>query len=213
MRVGGSGFALGDEVERSRRIAAWSGVLAASAREGGALHRLQWIVRCLPGGSRALASGRAQRPRHRRSAATRSLLERAAPVLWRHEVLVALSVRGRSSPGRAAQCRRTGRRIVDELNAFERRCVAAGLEVDGALSRRRRLQPDPGPPRPSPGRLAGSPTPGPGRSGSTRAGRRLRTDADLARRLLDRRLAAQRGRERLPVAAHARGRLAADASR
>ena len=32
VRVGGSGFALGDEADRARRIAAWSGVLAGSAR-------------------------------------------------------------------------------------------------------------------------------------------------------------------------------------
>ena len=133
MRVGGSGFALGDEVERSRRIAAWSGVLASSAREGGALHRLQWVVRCLPGGLEGLCSGGLSD----RGIAARSyeaLLERAAPVLWRHDVLVALSVRAEAAPGgrRSAEA---SRRIIDEVNALERRCLAAGLDVETILSR------------------------------------------------------------------------------
>ena len=132
VRVGGSGFALGDEADRARRIAAWSGVLAGSAREGGALHRLQWMARCLPGGfdreapdevtDRGVATG-----------SYRSLLEQTAPLLWRHEVLVSLSVRAG-----AGATRRRGHdaadRIVDELEALERRCLAAGLEVDGVLS-------------------------------------------------------------------------------
>jgi hypothetical protein len=133
VRVGGSGFALGDEQDRAQRIAAWSGVLAGSAREGGALHRLQWMARCLPGGFDDGAVPAQATDRGVASDSYRSLLERAVPLLWRQEVIVSLSVRsaGGSSRRRAHD---TADRIVDELEALERRCLAAGLEVDGVLS-------------------------------------------------------------------------------
>jgi len=133
VRVGGSGFALGDEADRSRRIAAWSGVLAGSAREGGALHRLQWMARCLPGGFDDRAAPLKATDRGIATDSYRSLLEQAAPLLWRHEVIVALSVRAGAGSVRR-RSHDTADRIVDELEAFERRCLAAGLEVDGVLS-------------------------------------------------------------------------------
>jgi len=134
MRIGSPGFALGDELERSRRIAAWSGVLAGSAREGGALHRLQWIARCLPGScDDRYVTGEAA-DRGIATGSYRSLLERAAPLLWRHEVLLALSVRSATGHGRR-RGNDTARRMLDELEALERRCLAAGLDVDGVLSR------------------------------------------------------------------------------
>jgi hypothetical protein len=133
MRVGGSGFALGDEDDRARRIAAWSSVLAGSAREGGALHRLQWMARCLPGGFDDSAAPGEASDRGVASDSYRSLLEQAAPMLWRHEVLVSLSVRAPAGSVRR-RGHDTAERIVDELEALERRCLAAGLEVDGVLS-------------------------------------------------------------------------------
>jgi len=133
-RVGGAGFALGDDAERARRIAAWSGVLAGSAREGGSLHRLQWIARCLPGGFDDRAAAPLQvSGRGIATESYRSLLEQAGPLLWRHEVLVALSVRcATGSPRRRSND--GAERIVAELEALERRCLAAGLDVDGVLS-------------------------------------------------------------------------------
>lgn len=133
MRVGGSGFALGDEAERSRRIAAWSGVLASSAREGGGLHRLQWVARCLPGGVDGCPAPGEVTGRGIATHSYRSLLEHAVPLLWRHEVVVALTVRFGAGPGRR-RADDAASRVVDELEAFERRCTAAGLEVDGVLS-------------------------------------------------------------------------------
>jgi hypothetical protein len=132
MRIGGPSFALGDEMERSRLIAAWSGVLAASAREGGALHRLQWIARCLPGGFDDTSAPGERTDRGIAADSYRSLLEQAAPLLWRHEVLIVLSVRCATGRGRRGDD--TARRLVDELEAFERRCLAAGLDLDGVLS-------------------------------------------------------------------------------
>ena len=133
VRVAGSGFALGDEPDRARRIAAWSGVLAGSAREGGALHRLQWMARCLPGGFDESAGPVQVADRGVASSNYRSLLEQAAPLLWRHEVIVSLSVRSVAGPARR-RGQDAADRIVDELEALERRCLAAGLEVDGVLS-------------------------------------------------------------------------------
>ena len=133
VRVGGSGFALGDEADRARRVAAWSAVLAALAREGGALHRLQWVARCQPGGFDDAAEPEAAADRGIAAANYSSLLQHAVPGLWRHEVLVAVSVRTSSGPGRR-RGRETGERMIGELDALERRCVVAGLEVGGALS-------------------------------------------------------------------------------
>ena len=83
MRIGGSGFALGDDLDRSRKIAAWSAVLAASAREGGALHRLQWAAGCLPASFEDDSSLNDAIDRGIASHSYRSLLERARPLLWR----------------------------------------------------------------------------------------------------------------------------------
>jgi hypothetical protein len=133
VRVGGSGFALGDEADRARRVAAWSGVLAAMAREGGGLHRLQWMARCLPEGRGDPALPSAEADRGIAAESYRSLLERAAPALWRHEVLVAVSVRS-SLGGTRRRGDDAAARIVDELDALQRHCAAAGLEVEGPLS-------------------------------------------------------------------------------
>ena len=133
MRVGGSGFALGDDAERARHIAAWSSVLAGSAREGGALHRLQWVARCLPGGFQERAVPAQIVDRGIAAESYRALLDRADPVLWRHEVLLAVSVRCASGPAKR-RSRGIAGNLVEELDALQRRCTAAGLDVEGVLS-------------------------------------------------------------------------------
>ncbi len=132
MRVGGSGFALEDEGGRARRVAAWSGVLASLAREGGALHRVQWMARCLPGTFDVAAAPRAGADRGIAEGNYRTLLERSGSMLWKHEVLVTVSVRAPAGGRRRGLD--TDRRLLDELEALERRCIAAGLEVHGVLS-------------------------------------------------------------------------------
>ena len=132
MRIEGSGFSLSDEIERSRRITVWSGVLAGSARESGGLHRIQWIARCLPGLLEDPVRGEfAERGIAKDSYG--SLLKAAAPMLWRQDVLVAVSVRVSSGPGKRRRMD-VGRKLLDQVNALERRCLAAGLEVEGPLS-------------------------------------------------------------------------------
>ncbi len=134
MMIGGSGFALGDELERSHRIAAWSRVLAGSARQGGDLHRLQWIARCLPASVDVRSvPGREDRPGHRR---------RQLQVPAGAGGSGAMAPRGTGCrlgsllrPDQVAGAGKdTGRKLSDEMEALEKRCLAAGLEVDGALS-------------------------------------------------------------------------------
>lgn len=143
MRIGGTGHVLGDADDQDRRIAAWSGVLAAMAREGGGVHRLQWLARSQPGVvdlDRALDTGLA-------AASYDAFVEEASPRLFGHEVLVALSVRaapdqissgsrGGSPRSRARSRRHDGEvsQLAEELASLGRRCRAAGLEVQGVLS-------------------------------------------------------------------------------
>lgn len=137
LRVGGTGFALGDEAERARRIGAWSGALASLAREGSGLHRLQWVARCLPGGfddrAEPFIGADLGADRGIAAASYRSLLELAAQRLWSHEVLLAISVRSspRSLRSRGAD---PEARIVDALETLQHHCLSAGLEVEGVLS-------------------------------------------------------------------------------
>jgi len=48
LSVSGPGFVLLGASDKTRRIDGWSGVLASLAREGTAVHRVQWIERSLP---------------------------------------------------------------------------------------------------------------------------------------------------------------------
>lgn len=51
------GFVLGGPDEQHDRVAGWAQVLASVARQGTAVHRLQWIERCLPGAGAADLAG------------------------------------------------------------------------------------------------------------------------------------------------------------
>lgn len=132
LRVDGAGFALCDDTERSRLIAAWSSVLAGTAREGGHLHRLQWLACCLPGDSASAVPGSGDGP----PGAVRSyqsLLAEVGPSLWSHDLVVAVSV---STSRRRPRAGAGGDRLlVQELTALERRLVAAGLHAGGPLTR------------------------------------------------------------------------------
>ena len=76
---------------------AWARVLAALAREGSDVHRIQWIESCLPDDGGAVRRhwpdhavlGR----RHPGRPLLPALVDESAPVTRRHQVLVALSVR------------------------------------------------------------------------------------------------------------------------
>lgn len=116
--VGGTGYALLSDTDRAERIAAWSGVLAALARDVAGLHRLQWLSTtypawldgALPGGGAGLVGEHYAR-----------LLEEVSPGLWAHEVYVAVSVRSRGGGESCAALLR------QQLSTLDERLRGAGL--------------------------------------------------------------------------------------
>lgn len=96
------GFVLLGPVDKDRRVAAWSGVLASLARDAGGLHRLQWVERTVPddgGGPRADLDRRGRLPAGAPAErAYRQLLDQAAAGAVRHAVLLVASVRGGRRP-------------------------------------------------------------------------------------------------------------------
>jgi len=129
LSVGGTGFALLGEAERCERIAAWAGALAAMAREGAGLRRLQWLSTTYPawldgplaGGGSGVAGERYGR-----------LLEEALPDLWAHEVYVVVTVShaGASRGGTDA----AASTLREQLAALGERLRGAGLAPGVPLS-------------------------------------------------------------------------------
>jgi len=56
-RASDPGFVLLGEEDKARRVSAWSGVLASLARDGSAVHRVQWVERVVPSPRPPLAPG------------------------------------------------------------------------------------------------------------------------------------------------------------
>jgi len=141
--VRGDSFALLGPAEQDVRVAGWARVLASLAREGSAVHRLQWVESCLPDDGGAV---RSHFDDHRvlddDAPAVRSyrrLLAEASPVTRRHRVLVAVSVhRGRASRAvRSSGGGLEGALVVlgREVGAVATALGAAGIGVDGVLDR------------------------------------------------------------------------------
>ncbi len=143
LSVRGHSFALLGPGDQDARVSSWARVLASLAREGSAVHRLQWVETCLPDDGRAVHghfAGHAvldhEAPATR---SYRSLLDEAAPVTRRHGLLVAVTVhRGRSV--RAVRTAGGGLGgaiavLAREVTALHRSLTAADLVVDGVLGR------------------------------------------------------------------------------
>ena len=143
LEVRGHSFALLGPVEQDARVAAWARVLASLAREGSAVHRLQWVETCLPDDGRAVRSHLeehgvldADSPAAR---SYRHLLDESSPVTRRHRVLVAVSVhRGRSA--RAVRASGGGLEgamaVLDrEMGAVRTALAGSDIEVEGVLDR------------------------------------------------------------------------------
>jgi hypothetical protein len=100
--VRGHSFALLSSGDQEGRIAAWARVLSSMAREGSEIHRVQWIESCLPddGGAvrRHLADNAVLGADSPAGCSYRALVDEAAPVTRRHQVLVTLSIRTGRSP-------------------------------------------------------------------------------------------------------------------
>jgi hypothetical protein len=144
LAVQGHSFALLGPVEQDTRIAAWARVLAAMAREGSAVHRVQWVESCLPDdGSAVRGHQRAHAELGLDTSPGRSyasLVDQSAPVTRRHRVLLALSVHtthssrairgsGGGTPGAAAV-------LLREVVALQRLMEEADATVEGILGPR-----------------------------------------------------------------------------
>lgn len=91
-----TGFVLLGEDEKEARVAAWSGLLAALARQGSAVHRLQWVARSLPDDGtearRYLADAAVLAPGHAARRSYRTLLEHEQPAAHVHEVFLSVTI-------------------------------------------------------------------------------------------------------------------------
>ncbi len=102
-----AGFVLLAEEDKVRRVSAWSGVLASLARDGSAVHRVQWVERVVRAPMMVSARGvekpvldatpdadPLRRAGHAAARASyRALIESESQGSWRHEVLVAVTVK------------------------------------------------------------------------------------------------------------------------
>ncbi|MDA8033011.1 MAG: hypothetical protein M0T71_02400, partial [Actinomycetota bacterium] len=102
LAVAGTAFALLERDEQERRVASWAAALAAVAGGEGAVVRLQWVARTVPGRPIRSGTGRPVRPDAARPAPARPAPARPDPgrsgehvegARLDHELLVALSVR------------------------------------------------------------------------------------------------------------------------
>ena len=144
LAVRGHSFALLGPSEQDARVAAWARVLAALAREGSTVHRVQWVESCLPddgAAARRYVEGHAALDTS--SPAARSyagLVEQSAPSTRRHRTLLAVSVHaGRS--GRAVRASGggddgAGAVVLREVVGLQRLLEETDATVEGVLGPR-----------------------------------------------------------------------------
>ena len=134
LAVRGRSFALLDTSEKERRLGGWATVLAALAREGGPVRRVQWLERTIPGDAGALA-------RHAYAAAALpvghpafdtylKLVTEAGPLGQDHECFVALTVRPPRRGSRGVDV------LLRELRLLEGQLRSADVDVDHVLAPR-----------------------------------------------------------------------------
>lgn len=144
LAVQGKSFALLDGPDKARRLSAWAGILSGLAREGAAVHRIQWVERTVPDPGNEIGQYLKESiaiPLD--SALARSYLEvvdEAAPVTQEHEVLVALQIHGGRS-ARAVKAAGGGDSgacevLRRELAALSASLMATDVTVEGALTPR-----------------------------------------------------------------------------
>jgi hypothetical protein len=140
--VSGPGFVLLGASDKARRVEGWSGVLASLAREGNAVHRVQWIERSLPddgGEVRRHIDDRAvldagSLPRRSYT----DLVDGEVAAVHRHEVMLAVTVHANHA-ARAVRAAGGGQRgacvvLMREVASLARRLGEAGLDVAGVLT-------------------------------------------------------------------------------
>ncbi len=144
LSVRGKSFSLLDDPDKARRLSTWAGILAGLAREGGFVHRVQWLERTIPDPGNELADYLKEAiaiPYHARSVRSYlEVLDEAGPVTQQHEVFVALQISAARS-GRAIKAAGGGdvgacEVLRRELSALSMRLIGADLTVEGALTPR-----------------------------------------------------------------------------
>ena len=144
LSVQGRSFALLDRSEKERRVASWGGLLASLAREGGAIHRFQWVERTVPD------SGDEVGTYLKRNIAVpldsliaRSYLEvvdEAGPTTQQHETFLAIQIHGGRS-GKAIKAAGGGdvgacEVVRRELASLTSKLTGSDISVKGALTPR-----------------------------------------------------------------------------
>ena len=140
----GKSFALLDGPEKSRRLSSWAGILSGLAREGGTVHRIQWIERTVPDPGNEVGKYLKENIKvPLDSAIARSYLEvvdQAGPTTQEHEVFIAVQIHsGRSN--RAVKAAGGGDRgacevLRRELAALSSSLMGTDIAVEGALTPR-----------------------------------------------------------------------------
>ncbi|HXX89086.1 MAG TPA: SCO6880 family protein [Acidimicrobiales bacterium] len=137
----GAGFVLSGRADQAARVDSWSASLASLARQGGLVHRLQWVERSLPDGGAEVRHHYALRGAHGAdTSATRSyagLLDAEAVVSQRHEVLLSVTVHAGHS-ARAVRAAGGGDLgactvLLREVTTLRRRLGEAGVRTGPAL--------------------------------------------------------------------------------
>jgi hypothetical protein len=127
----GRSFALLGPDEQDRRVAGWASVLASLAREGSAVHRVQWVASSFPDDGQAVRSYLATEAVAAPSACTASyegLLGDMDTHACGHDVLLAVQIRLTRSV--EVGCATLAR----ELGSLVRLLADAELQVDSMLS-------------------------------------------------------------------------------
>lgn len=144
LAVQGKSFALLDGPDKARRLASWAGILAGMAREGGLVHRLQWVERTVPDPGNEI--GRYVKENIAlplTSPVARAYLEvvdEAGPVTQKHEVFIALQVDAGKAQ-RAIKAAGGGdlgacEILRRELTSLSDNLMNAEIAVEGALTPR-----------------------------------------------------------------------------
>jgi len=141
LSVRGRSFALLDAADKQRRLAAWGSILAALAREGAPVCRLQWIERSVAGDATALVRYHEQ---HGKAAAESTLacsygelIAEAGPASQDHECHVVLAVSSR--PARFSRSRASGaglepgQVLLREVRLLEGQLRSAEIDVHAVL--------------------------------------------------------------------------------
>ena len=142
LRASAPGFVLLGEDDKARRVDAWAGVLASLARDGSAVHRVQWVERVVPveeepSSLRSGAVGEGAGYDTAR-ASYDALVAAEVHASLRHEVLLAVSIHA----GRAARAVKAAGGgdggacavLLREVAALRRRLTDASVDVGAVLA-------------------------------------------------------------------------------